>query len=191
MPSPQTAEQLIGRMAEFTRQKFFGKYAGVVTDVNDPENMARIKVKVPALLEDNESLWAMPAVPFAGEKHGLFLLPEVDDSVWVEFEAGSPDRPIWTGCWWRKGELPDPKTTRARVLATSSGHQLVLDEDAKKIRLKHSGGGELLMTDDEISITLGQCSIKIGKSEINVNNGMLKLTTAGASLVNDAFKVGA
>lgn len=190
MPGP-TPERLLGQMADHLNNRLFGKYAGKVSDVDDPLKMGRIKVRIPSLFEDNESLWCRPAVPFAGPSHGLYLIPEVDDGVWVEFEAGDPNRPIWAGCWWSQNELPEPNTSRARVLATSSGLKLVLDEDAKKIQLLHSGGGELTMTDSEIVIKLGQSSIKITSSEINLNNGMVKVTTAGASLVNDAFKVGA
>lgn len=187
----QSTEQLLGQMSEFMNHRFFGKYRGIVTDVDDPDEMGRVKAKVPSLFEDEETPWAMPCSPFAGKGHGLFLLPEVDDGVWIEFEGGNPARPIWSGCWWPEGALPDPKTTKARVLATTAGHKLVLDDDASEVQLVHSGGGEIVMTDSDITITLGQSTIKITSSEINVNNGMLKITTAGASLVNDALKIGA
>jgi len=186
-----TTEELLGQMADFMNTRFFGKYRGIVTDVEDPEQIGRIKARVPAVLGETDAPWAMPASPFAGPQHGLFLLPEVDDGVWIEFEGGNPSRPIWSGFWWTSGEIPTPNTTKARVLATSAGHKLVLDDDGDQVQLLHSGGGELTMTASDIVIKLGQCEIKITQSEVNVNNGMLKITTAGASLVNDAFKVGA
>lgn len=185
-----TTEQLLGQMADFMNSRFFGKYRGKVTDVDDPEKIGRIKALIPAVLGETDSPWALPASPFAGPSHGLFLLPEVDDGVWMEFEGGNPSRPIWSGFWWASGEIPSPNTTKARVLATTAGHKLVLDDDGDQVQLLHSGGGELTMTADDITIKLGQCEIKISQSEINVNNGMLKITTAGASLVNDALKVG-
>jgi hypothetical protein len=191
MPSATTTEQLLGQMADFMNTRFYGKYRGKVTDVDDPESIGRIKAIVPAVFGETDSPWAMPASPFAGPQHGLFLLPEVDDGVWIEFEGGNPARPIWSGFWWASGEIPSPNTTKARVLATTAGHKLVLDDDADQVQLLHSGGGELTMTANDITIKLGQCEIKISQSEINVNNGMLKITTAGASLVNDALKVGA
>lgn len=189
MPANST-EQLLGQMADYMNSRFFGKYRGVVSDVEDPEKIGRIKARVPAVFGETESPWALPASPFAGPQHGLFLLPEAEDGVWIEFEGGNPARPIWSGFWWASGEIPSPNTTKARVLATSAGHKLVLDDDASQVQLLHAGGAELTMTDSEITLKLGQCNITISQSEINVNNGMLKITTAGASLVNDAFKVG-
>lgn len=191
MPATDT-EQLLGQMADFMNSRFFGKYRGKVTDVDDPEEMGRIKAVVPAVLGELDTPWALPASPFAGASHGLFLLPEVDDLVWIEFEGGNPSHPIWTGLWWgSKSQRPEPQTNKARVLGTTAGHKLVLDDDENKVQLVHAGGAELTMTDSDVTLKFGQCEIKISQSEINVNNGMLKITTAGASLVNDALKVGA
>jgi hypothetical protein len=193
MPLNDT-EQLLGQMADFMNTRFFGKYRGKVTNVSDPENIGRIQASVPAVFGELDCPWAVPASPFAGPKHGLFLLPEVDDGVWIEFEGGNPSHPIWSGFWWGKDdEVPSPHTAKARVLTTSGGHQLVLDDDGGKVQLLYAGGadkGEITMSSSDITIKFGQCEIKIGQSEINVNSGMLKITTRGASLANDALKVG-
>jgi hypothetical protein len=190
---PETAEfELTTRLAEFVRTHVFGKYRGIVTDVSDPENIGRIRATVPEVFgADSFSPWAMPALPFAGPQHGLVLLPEVGDGVWIEFEAGDMSRPIWTGCWWARGQRPTPDGEKQRLLATTAGHQVLIDETANEIRLTHPGGADMIIGADEISLTLGACSLKITATEINLNQGMVKVTTAGASLVNDAFKVGA
>jgi uncharacterized protein involved in type VI secretion and phage assembly len=190
---PETAEfDLTTQLAEFLRTHHFGKYRGLVSDVADPEALGRIKARVPAVFgADLETPWAMPAAPFAGADHGLFLLPEVGDGVWIEFEGGDPSRPIWSGCWWARGQVPSPAGEKQRLLATSAGHQILIDEDADEIRLTHPAGGELIIGASEITLTLGACELKITASEIVLNNGMVKVTTAGASLVNDALKVGA
>ena len=78
-----------------------------------------------------------------------------------------------------------------RVLATSGGHQILIDEQADEIKLVHPGGAEVSLGASEISLKIGSCEILISDTEVNINNGMVKVTTAGASLVNDAFKVGA
>ena len=188
----ETAEFfLLSQLAETMRTRFYGKYRGLVTDISDPEKLARIKATVPAVLGELDSGWAMPALPFAGPQHGFVLLPEVGDGVWIEFEAGDPSSPIWSGCWWAKDQRPDPTGEKQRLLATSAGHQFLLDEDADEIHLTHPGGAEVVIGASEISLKLGACELKITTSEINLNNGMVKVTTAGASLVNDAFKIGA
>ena len=183
-------EELLVEVTEQVRSRFYGKYRGVVCDVDDPESLCRIKAEVPAIYEDQVSPWALPALPFAGKDHGLVLLPEVGDGVWIEFEAGDINRPIWSGCWFAAGERPRPGGAKARVLATSAGHKIVLDEDADEIQIQHPGGAELTMSADEIVLKLGICEIKMTQSEISLNHGMVKVTAAGASLVNDAFKVG-
>src|SRR5262245_36814850 len=91
------------------KKPFYGKYRGTVTDNQDPLMLGRIKAKVPDVLGDLESGWALPCLPFGGDKTGLFALPKVGARVWYEFEQGDPDRPIWSGCWWGSAaEMPPP-----------------------------------------------------------------------------------
>ena len=174
--------------AETTR--FYGKYRGLVSENDDPDGLGRIKAEVPAVLGAEVSQWAMPCLPFAGPKHGLALIPEVGDGVWIEFEAGNLNMPIWSGCWWADDQRPEPAGATQRLLATSAGHQVLIDEEADEIRLVHPGGAELVLGKDAITLTLGQAKIEMSSSEVIINDGMAKITTAGASLVNDAFKVG-
>ncbi|MGD9614575.1 MAG: phage baseplate assembly protein V [Alphaproteobacteria bacterium] len=184
-------EAILERVSEFQRTRHFGKYRGLVSDIDDPEGLGRIKAEVPAIYGDQVSPWAMPCLPFAGPDHGLALIPEIGDGVWIEFEGGDLSRPIWSGCWWADGQRPDPASNLARLLSTGAGHQIVIDEDGDTIRLVHPGGAEIVIGQSEITISIGQCKIRLTASEINLNNGMVKVTTAGASLVNDALKVGA
>ncbi len=101
--SPRDKLEIAGRL--------FGKYRGRVIENIDPLGIARIKLDVPAV-PDAEELWAMPCVPYAGftdSPVGMHIIPPVGAHVWVEFEAGDPSRPIWTGCYWdEKSEFPDP-----------------------------------------------------------------------------------
>ncbi|UCD64474.1 MAG: hypothetical protein JSW34_03300 [Candidatus Zixiibacteriota bacterium] len=189
MPENEPLSTLV-RLAENERSRIYGKYRGTVRDISDPEDLGRIKAEVPAVYMEGLSPWAMPCLAFGGASHGLTLLPEVGDGVWIEFEGGDIARPIWSGCFWTSEQRPQPKGEKIRLLATSAGHQLILDEDADEMKLVHPGGAELKLGSSEIVIALGQQEIKITKSEISFNNGMVKVTTSGASLVNDAFKVG-
>ena len=63
--------------------KYYGKYRAIVVDVNDPEKRGRIKVQCPKVLGDAKSAWCQPCVPYAYEKGGDFVLPKLNDFVWI------------------------------------------------------------------------------------------------------------
>lgn len=81
-------------------EKFYGKYRGMVVNNIDPEGRGRILVQVPDVLGMGVSSWAMPCLPFAGMQMDMHVVPPPNAGVWIEFEKGEPDYPIWTGCWW-------------------------------------------------------------------------------------------
>ena len=168
-------ENLLVRAEERARSRFFGKYRGLVADVDDPENLGRLKARVPEIYGDMNSPWALPSVPFAGNSHGLVLLPEPDDGVWIEFEAGDLSRPIWSGCWWASGEIPAPGAKKVRALVTTAGHMVVLDDDASKVQLLHAGGAELTMTDSDITLKIGSTKIVLSSSGVSINNGAFEV----------------
>ena len=74
-----------------------GKHRGVVTDNVDPQRVGRIRARVPSVLGEQVSGWAMPCMPYGADPADV---PAIGANVWVEFEQGDPARPIWTGCWW-------------------------------------------------------------------------------------------
>jgi uncharacterized protein involved in type VI secretion and phage assembly len=184
-------EGLVVGLAERERDRFYGKYRALVSSVDDPLNLGRITAQVPEVLEELESPWAMPAVPFAGAGHGLVLLPEVGDGVWIEFESGDPSRPIWTGCWWGDDEMPDPAGTQTRVLATTQGHKLILDDANSEVKLLHAGGAELKMTDGDITLSIGGAELKMSTSDITISIGgsEIKLTSGDLTLKSGGAQV--
>jgi uncharacterized protein involved in type VI secretion and phage assembly len=201
-------EEMLVDVVETMQSRFYGKFRGSVHDVDDPEKMGRVKATVPEIYGEQVSPWALPAVPFAGPQHGFVLIPEVGDGVWIEFEGGDPSRPIWTGCWWASGDMPDPADTKVRALVTTPGHQFVIDDDSGEISLLHSGGAEMKMTDGDITLTIGQSEIKMTSSDITLKNGttevkltatdltlkggpaaQIKLSASGVDINNGAMKV--
>ena len=185
-------ESLLVEMTERTRGRFYGKYRGIVTDVDDPDKLGRVVALVPDVLDETETGWAVPVVPFAGKKHGLVILPEVDDGVWIEFEQGDTSRPLWTGCWWGKNdEIPEVGKPKARALVTTDGHKLVLDDEGSEVQLLHSGGAELKMTDDEVTITIGGAELKMTSSDISISIGgsEIKLTSSDLTLKSGGAQV--
>lgn len=99
--------------------RYFGKYRGKVMNALDPLQQGRLQVSCPALLGEGRLSWAMPCVPYAGPQVGLFMLPPVGANIWLEFEGGDLDYPIWGGCFWGPGELPvKPALPETKVLKT-------------------------------------------------------------------------
>lgn len=183
-------ERTVERTADRLATRYYGKYRGVVTDIDDPDTRCRIKAKVPAVLHEAESYWAMPVLPFAGDGHGFVMLPRVGAGVWIEFEAGDLSRPIWSGGFFASGERPSPDDNRARVIVSDTGHKIVLDDEGGEVKVEHSAGASLTMSATEIVLSLGACELKMSATEISLNQGMVKVTVAGVSLVNDAMKLG-
>ena len=87
---------------------FYGKYRGTVINNIDPLQIGRIQAMVPDFAGFVPGTWAMPCVPVAGINSGIFTVPIVGSGVWIEFERGDPDRPIWVGGYWGSAaEVPE------------------------------------------------------------------------------------
>jgi len=159
---------------------FYGKFRGVVSDNSDPLMLGRIRAKVQDVLGDQESGWAMPAVPYAGNGVGLFLIPPTDASVWIEFEHGDPDYPIWTGCFWAQGELPvTPAVAAKKVLKTDTA-TITLDDTPGAggitIETTQGTGAKIVMDMQGILISNGTWSVKLSASSVSINDGALEVT---------------
>ncbi len=158
---------------------FYGKYRGVVTDNRDPLMLGRIRAKVLDVLGDKESGWAMPSVPYAGKSVGLFLIPPTDASVWIEFEHGHPDYPIWTGCFWAQGELPaTPAIAEMKVLKTDLCTITLNDVQGIggiTIETTAGMGAKIVMDLQGIEITSGVGNIKLTATGVSVNDGALEV----------------
>jgi uncharacterized protein involved in type VI secretion and phage assembly len=155
---------------------FYGKYRGVISDNKDPWKIGRLRAKVEAVYGDKESGWALPSVPYAGEGVGLFLIPPVGALVWIEFENGDPDYPIWTGCFWgEKQKLPatDPNI---KVLKTNIGTIEINDEKDKKSIIITNQTMKIEMNGSKIEITNGTASIELQGRTVSINKDGLEVT---------------
>jgi len=143
-------EEVLAQVIQRLQRQYYGKYRGFVVDNRDPEKRGRLKLKVPTVLGDQDTGWALPCLPFGGfTNQGLFMIPEVDAQVWVEFEEGNLDHPIWVGVFWQQtsdtpqeAALDEPTT---RMIRTPSGHVLQFDDKSgeEQFRLAHPAGTEL------------------------------------------------
>jgi uncharacterized protein involved in type VI secretion and phage assembly len=140
-------DELLARLVRHVQDRYYGKYRGFVMDNEDPEQRGRLRLRVPSVLGDQTSAWALPCLPFGGSAgHGWFAVPETEAQVWVEFEEGDVSRPIWTGTFWQaKGNAPAEARSTTRLLSTPSGHVLQFDdkEGEERFRLHHPSGAEL------------------------------------------------
>jgi hypothetical protein len=168
----------------------FGKYRGLVTDNQDPKNLARIRAKVPEVLQDVDSGWATPSLPYAGKGSGFFRVPPVGAGVWVEFESGDVSRPVWTGCWWGDGQLPSDQdgnhaTTDYSILRSEAGLMVVLNDAGPTIAISDKDGSNLV----KIDVSGGQITINstakvvINAPQIELENGAPHPLVFGDSLL--------
>lgn len=157
--------------------RFLGKYRGKVTDNNDPLMLGRIRAKVPAVLGDQETGWALPCSPYGGSGVGFFFVPPADANVWMEFEAGNPDYPIWTGCFWGAGEVPaTPGLATTKIIKTDTA-SIKLDDlpGVGGVTIETTSGLKIVMNVSGIEISNGASSIKLTPASVSVNNGALEV----------------
>ncbi|MDF3308902.1 phage baseplate assembly protein V [Rhodococcus sp. T2V] len=166
-----------------SQQKHYGKYRGVVLNNVDPMQQGRLQVQVPDVTGLAPASWAMPCVPIAGIQAGMVALPVPGSGVWVEFEQGNADHPIWTGCFWGSaGEIPalarvTPPAIPAITLQTPLQNGLTVSDlpgPTGGIVLKSATGAMLIVNDTGIYIQNGKGAIitLVGPT-VTVNNGAL------------------
>lgn len=131
------------------RTQFYGKYRGIVTDNQDPLQLGRIRADVPAVLHGVSCGWALPCAPYAGPGVGLHTIPPMGSGVWIEFEAGDPDYPIWSGGWWGDGQVPTdhtgaPAQPPLKVLRSEQGLTVALDDDGQTVTISDADGRNLV-----------------------------------------------
>ncbi|MDC7341110.1 phage baseplate assembly protein V [Streptomyces lydicus] len=162
--------------------RFYGKYRGKVTANTDPLMRGRVQVSVPAVLGTGRLSWAEPCVPYAGPDVGLFAVPPTGANVWVEFEAGDPDRPILAGCFWGTGEapaagaLPGVKMWKTEAVTVTlsdlpgGGFTIEVGPPAAAVPVRISCTGEGL------ELSAGPADVKLSGPTVSVNNGALEVT---------------
>jgi len=171
--------------------KFYGKYDGTVTDIADEQMLGRIMVRVPAVFGRELTVRARPCFP-----PGHFFVPPVNAHVWVEFEAGDPQHPLWVGTWYPQGTSPteaQANPPQHRVVHTPSGHVVeISDEDgAEKITIKHKQNA-FIAIDENGSVTIANKAgaylfLNAGDKEASITaqqGHVITMTENGMALVN-------
>lgn len=168
-----------------------GVYFGIVTDNKDPENLGRIKVKIPIIDKQNSLDWARMTTVMSGNKFGTLFIPEVGDEVLVAFHMGDIRQPIIIGCLWNK-KAPPPSGMDAknniRKITSRAGHEVILDDTqgSGKITLKTKSGQQIELAESSDSVQIkdksgqnsltikggasGEIELKSGSTKISINN---------------------
>jgi uncharacterized protein involved in type VI secretion and phage assembly len=164
-------------------RRYYGKYRGTVLNNVDPMQMGRLMVMVPDVNALTPATWAMPCAPVAGLQAGLFSVPPIGSGVWVEFEQGDPDYPIWVGAYWGSAaEVPAlaktvPPAINGLTIQTTLQNGLVISDlpgPTGGIMLKSASGASVIVNDTGIYLQNGKgASIVLVGPSVTVNQGAL------------------
>jgi uncharacterized protein involved in type VI secretion and phage assembly len=163
--------------------RYYGIYRGTVVNNVDPMQIGRIMVIVTDVGSITPSTWAMPCAPITGKQMGAFMVPQIGATVWVQFEGGDPDKPVWTGGFWGDAaEVPvlalagvpgDPNI----VLQTTLQNSVVISDlpgPTGGIMLKSTTGATIIVNDTGIYIQNGKgASIVMVGPSVTINAGAL------------------
>jgi uncharacterized protein involved in type VI secretion and phage assembly len=212
-------------LADGSAPSYFGVYPAIVTDLVDSDQLGRVEVRFPWLGEDGDQAvraWATLCSPYADTDQGLLALPEVGSQVVVAFEAGNLRRPYVIGATWNGREaLPHPpersndvRLLRSRAdsrlefddaagsatvrLTMASGHQVILDDAAQEVTVKHAMGCVVKLTataveiQANVSLDVSAPMVKVD-APISTFSGMVKVGTliAEQMVMSPAYTPGA
>jgi Type VI secretion system/phage-baseplate injector OB domain len=175
-------------------KRHWGKYRGTVVDNQDPLACGRLLVSVPGIVITN---WAMPCVPLADIATGTFVRPGIDSNVWVEFERGDPDKPIWVGCWWGEGQIPRMAQEFNAVPAVPA---ITIESAAAGISICDvpiEAGGDtpgnvnIIAGAGAVTIALTEGSVNITAPEVTTTTGSFNLIAAGVTITAENFLMSA
>jgi hypothetical protein len=188
-------EKVVANLVHKIERRFYGKYRGFVVNNDDPKKLGRLELMVPSVLGPKvKTGWALPCVPYGGDvNQGFLCIPERGAGVWVEFEEGDLEFPIWVGTFWSepggKSELPKPNNAAGaeqvsvqspptrKIFKTKRGHTVQF-EDA-------DGEERIIICDGE-----RENRIVFSKSGISIanKNNTIAMTNQGIT-INGAKKV--
>jgi uncharacterized protein involved in type VI secretion and phage assembly len=167
-------------------KRYYGKYRGTVLSNIDPKSEGRLLVQVPDVGGLAPSTWATPCFPATGKQAGMYILPQIGAGVWVEYEQGDPDFPIWSGCWFHSAaEVPAlalaaPPGVPTIVIQTQGQNTLMLSDvpgPGGGILLKSPTGAVISVTDTGILISNGKgASILLAGRTVSINEIALVVT---------------
>ena len=162
---------------ERAKGRYYGKYRGIVISNEDPLRLGRVKVIVPNMILDDQYSWALPALPYAGDGVGLYLVPPLKASVWVEFEQGDAEYPVWTGCFWHENEVPKEASGPDIKLLKTKTCTITINDLIGSISIEiPNNKAKIEITPEGIEINSGNgASVKLTGPQVSINEGALEV----------------
>ena len=169
-----------------------GLLTGIVVQIHgDPENLNRVKVKIPLMRNEQEGVWARFGTPYASNGVGGLFYPEVNDEVILGFFNGDPSSPVILGSLYSSKrkvpqELEQKNNTKQlltreklsvtfdeekkSITVTTPGKRtIVLDDNAKKITLEDPKGGTVELSENGIKLDSPKDIVVNAKGKFNVD----------------------
>lgn len=175
--------------AQSLDRRLFGVCSGIVEDNDDPEKEGRVKLRFPWLDDATISEWCRVVQPYAGNGFGAVFIPEKQCEVLVAFVHGDMNEPVVIGGLYNGQDKPpthhDGTTTDVKMIQTQAGHMVRLDDSsqARAIELKTAGGHDVVLDDQNRKITITSTSghqlvldDQGTKVELSASGGAGKLT---------------
>jgi hypothetical protein len=133
--------------------------------------------------------WAMPCMPYAGLEEGFFAVPPEGANVWVEFEGGNPEFPIWTGCFWEELEIPlvpelAPEAPELVKVLRSKFCTIVLNDTPGEGGITITADPEAVEPPVVMTITSEGFQVTVGEATLLVNAESGITLTAAESVLN-------
>jgi uncharacterized protein involved in type VI secretion and phage assembly len=175
--------ELFGNDSGQINDKIAGVIPAIVTSLDDPEKLCRVKVKFPVRDCEEEGYWARVATLMAGKERGSFFLPDVEDEVLVAFEEGEISKPYIIGCLWNKEDKPpvtdgDEKNNIKKIMSRS-GHEIIFGDDSenKKEMLEiRTKAGHVILLDDSSGSEKVEIKDKSGSNSIVIDSSQNAMT---------------
>lgn len=166
---------------------YYGKYRAQVVDVDDPQQRGRIRVLCPATLGKSKSSWCNPCIPVAYDYGGDFAVPKIGETVWIEFEGGDVNKPIYVGNWWKSNCTPSiPYDVHTRNINWGNCKIKMVGENStdktERLEIQVGSCSAKIVKDSSIEFNVGDSTITMDSSSIVISVGETSITLTASNI---------
>ena len=169
-----------------------GLHLGIVEEFEaDPLEELRVKVKIPALGEEHNQVWARLVCPEAGTGRGYFFRPEPGDEVVLGFLNSDPRHPIILGSLYSSVLNPPEQIgiinedNFIKGIYTRTGMKISFDDENQIIELSTSDNQHVTVNEKEKFIHIKGAN----DNSMLLNNNGITLTSTGDLNIEASGKI--